>query len=192
MKATGPGQPAQALLAVIELLDRLSVPSAIVGAFAVSFHGVIRATKDGDLSVWLENTALRPRDLLERLTVEGFRADLRLGDGDDPIAAVIVVRDEFGNIADLLFGVRGMSPSALSRSVQANLLGIPVRIIGAEDLIGMKIYAGGPTDLDDVRGIFDVSGDKLDLELLTSLVRNYGAGEASTLASILKERNVSG
>lgn len=188
MKATGPGQPAQLLLAVIEFLDTLSIPSAVVGAFAVSFHGVVRATRDGDVSVWLENSTLSPHGLQERLKASGFLAELRLGDFDDPIAAVIVIRDDFGNIAVLLIGMRGMSPSAVSRRVQSNLLGLPVQIIGAEDLIAMKIAAGAPKDLDDVRGILDVSGENLDLELLKHLVRNYGVPEARKRAVILKER----
>jgi hypothetical protein len=192
MKATGPGQPAQSLLAVTELLDKLLVPWAVVGAFAVAFHGRIRATTDGDVTVWLENTSLGPRDLLEKLTAGGFRAELRLGDLDDPIAAVIVVRDDFGNIADLLIGVRGMAPSALARRVRSNLLGLPVHIIGAEDLIAMKIAAGSPKDLDDARGIIEVSGEKLDLALLKTLARDYGAAEARKLASMLKEGNAPG
>jgi len=50
-----------------------------------------------------------------------------------------------------------MSRNAVSRCVEESLLDSMVRIIGAEDLVAMKIFAGGVQDLIDVRGILKVS-----------------------------------
>ena len=80
-----------------------------------------------------------------------------------------------------------MSFEAPSRAVSANLLEKDVRIIGAEDLIAMKLFAGGGQDLEDVRNVLDVSGDKLDIPLLKKLTRRYGVEEARALASLLKK-----
>jgi hypothetical protein len=78
---------------------------------------------------------------------------LNRGDIDDPISGAIIVKDRHGNRADLLLGVRGMDLDPVSRCVSASLLDSSIRIIAAEDLIAMKIFAGGLQDLDDVRGI---------------------------------------
>ena len=187
MTASGPGQPGHLLIHVLQTLARLSVPSAVVGGFAVSFHGVVRGTDDADATVWLKGTSLDPGGLLQELKSAGFQAELRAGEPDDPISVVIVVHDKFGNRTDLHLGVRGMDPAASSRAVASTLLGSPVKIIGAEDLIAMKIFAGGSHDLEDVRNVLQVSGSRLDLNLLRKLVRKYGLGEAKILDRLLKE-----
>jgi len=187
MTASGPGQPGHLLIDVLQTLARLSVPSAVVGGLAVSFHGVVRGTDDADAAVWLKGTSLDRDDLVRELKNAGFQSDLRAGDVDDPIAAVIVVHDKFGNRTDLLLGVRGMDPAAPSRAVPATLLGSSISIIGAEDLIAMKIFAGGAQDLDDVKNVLQVSGARLNLDLLRKLTRSYGPEEVKTLDRLLKE-----
>jgi hypothetical protein len=67
-----------------------------------------------------------------------------------------------------------------------SLLDSMVRIIGAEDLIAMKIFAGGVQDLIDVRGILKVSQERLDLELLRNLTRRYGSAASRKLDELLK------
>src|SRR6266852_819068 len=122
MTASGPGQPGHLLIDVLRTLARFSVPSAVVGGFAVSFHGVVRGTDDADAAIWLKGTSLDSGDLVRELTNAGFKAELRGGEPDDPIAAVIVVHDHHGNRTDLLLGVRGMDPAASSRAVPTTLL----------------------------------------------------------------------
>jgi hypothetical protein len=168
-------------------MARLSVPSAVVGGFAVSFHGVVRGTDDGDAAIWLKGTALDQGGLVRELKSSGYQVELRTGEPDDPIAAVIVVQDKYGNRTDLLLGVRGMDPAAPSRAVPSTLLGSPIKIIGAEDLIAMKIFAGGNRDLEDVKHVLQVSGSRLDLDLLRKLARRYGLGEVKILHQLLKK-----
>jgi hypothetical protein len=80
-----------------------------------------------------------------------------------------------------------MDSHLLSRCVSEVLLDSPVRIIAAEDLIPMKIFAGGPQDLQDVRGILQVSGDSLNLDLVRLLSKPYGAEVTRTLEILLQE-----
>lgn len=187
MTATGSGQPGHLLVDVLQALARLSVPNAIVGGFAVSFHGVVRGTDDADAAIWLKGTSLDEGGLLRELKSSGFQAELRTGESEDPIAAVIVVHDKYGNRTDLLLGVRGMDPAASSRAVSSTLLGSPIRVIGAEDLIAMKIFAGGGQDIDDVKKVLQVTGPRLDLDLVRHLTRRYGAGEARILDRLIKD-----
>jgi hypothetical protein len=187
MRTTGPAQPAQLLLDVVDLLTDFHVQYAVVGAFAVSYYGVPRATSDADTVIWFSSTGKSEKDLKDHLLAAGYGAQLNRGDVDDPISGAIIVKDRHGNRVDLLLGVRGMDLDAVSRCVSASLMESSIRIIGAEDLIAMKIFAGGPQDLEDVRGIFQVSGHLLNLELLRSLTQRYGDDSANELAELLKK-----
>jgi hypothetical protein len=189
MRTTGPGQPSHLLLDALELLSKLRVPYAIIGAFAVAFYGVPRYTDDADAAVWLGGTEITGRDLVERLSDLGYRAELRRGDPDDPISAIILIEDQFENRVDLILGIRGMDSKAVDRCTSGQLLDCAVRILGAEDLITMKLFAGGIQDLEDVRGILQVSSEILNVDLMRKLALNYGAAVETKLDELLTSRN---
>ena len=64
-----------------------------------------------------------------------------------------------------------------------------IRVIGLEDFIAMKIFAGSPKDLDDVAGAFRVSADRIRLPLLKELTGLYGKNAWERLESLLREHN---
>jgi len=187
MRTTGPGQPAHLLLDVLDLLTDLGIPYAVIGALAVSYYGIPRSTTDADVAIWLTGTGKSDRDLTKDLTAAGYRTELKRADIDDPIVGAIIAEDEHQDRVDLRLGVRGMDPEAVSRCVTASLLDSSVRIIAGEDLIAMKIFAGGFKDTEDVQGILEVSGHLLNLDLLRKLARRYGVHVAQTLEELLKE-----
>ncbi len=53
MKANKPGQSTLLLLEVIKILEQFEIPYAIIGAFAASFYGVVRASLDADAVIYL-------------------------------------------------------------------------------------------------------------------------------------------
>jgi hypothetical protein len=187
MRVDGPSQPAHLLLDVIDGLNSFKIPYAIAGGFAVAYYGVPRFTEDGDSVVWMKDSAKTPVELKDDLIALGYKAALRQGDIDDPIALSIRIEDEFKNRVDLLLGVRGMDPEASKRCITAPILDAMVRVIGAEDLIGMKIFAGGPQDMLDVRGILQVWRERLNPDLLRSVARRYGPDVTRELDKLLVE-----
>lgn len=187
MRPTGPAQPAHLLLDVLDLLNGLRVPYAVVGAIAVASYGLPRSTDDADSVIWLGLTEKNADDLKVHLVESGYQADVRRGDIEDPISQSILVEDKYGNRVDLLSGIRGMDPEAARRCVTAPLLDSNVRIIAPEDLIGMKLFASGPQDLEDVRGILQVSRELLDMDLLRRVVHRYGSDVLRTLDELLKQ-----
>jgi hypothetical protein len=192
MRTSGPSQPEQILLDVVDLLMGFGVPYALAGALAVSYYGVPRATTDADSVVWMKGTGKDTSDLKTHLAASGYRAELKRGDIEDPILQSIRVEDEHQNRVDLLLAVRGMDPDAVHRCISAAFFGSTVRIIGAEDLIGMKLFAGGPQDLIDVRGILQVSRESLNAELLRRVATRYGSDVAQTLDALLREFPLTG
>jgi hypothetical protein len=60
---------------------------------------------------------------------------------------LLEIKDRHGNRVDLLIGLRGMDPEPMSRTRQVRLAETSLEIVGREDFIAMKAFAGGPVDL---------------------------------------------
>ncbi len=152
---------------------------------AASFYGPIRASMDADAVISLKSGELTLEHLAEELKRTGLQAEIRRGASDDPIAAVLAAHDTHGNRVDLLSGIRGMESAAFTRAVESQFMNEPIRLIGIEDFIAMKMFAGGPKDLEDAKNAVAVSGEHLDMTLLRKLTHNYGSQELKTLEQIL-------
>ena len=186
MRATGPGQSALLLLDVIEILKTFRVPYAIIGAFAASFHGVVRASLDADAIISLQSSQADAEALLHALRKAGVKSRYRRGEARDPIGGVIAVEDRFHNRVDLVMKIRGMTDAVFARTIDVEFMGERIRVIGVEDFIAMKVFAGNPKDVSDVVGVLRVSHDRIDVALLKQLVKPYGRATLRTLESVLR------
>ena len=186
MRATASGQSALLLLDVIDMLNRLRVPYAIVGAFAASFYGVVRASMDADAIISLHPGQTGVTMLLDAFRAAGLKSAYRKGDLHDPVGAVINAEDHLNNRVDLLMNIRGMTEAVFSRTIEAEFMKTRVRLIGVEDFVAMKILAGGPTDLHDAAGVLHVSYDRIHLPLLNELVQAYGKDACRKLQTLLE------
>jgi predicted nucleotidyltransferase len=157
---------------VAELLANQGVRYAVIGAMAAAVHGVVRASLDAGAVVSLQ---VRDAQALRQSLVEaGYEAVLRTGDVDDPIPALLEVTDRHGNRVDLLIGLRGMDSELMNRTRQVRLAEAILEVVGREDFIAMKAFAGGPVDLADARAVIDLDRESLDLELLRRLAQRFG------------------
>ncbi|HEX9195463.1 MAG TPA: hypothetical protein VF854_05525 [Azonexus sp.] len=75
--------------------------------------------------------------LRQSLVEEGYEAVLRTGDVDDPIPALLEVKDRQGNRVDLLIGLRGMDLELMNRTRQVRLAESILEIVSREDFIAM-------------------------------------------------------
>ena len=187
MRATSPGQSALLALDVIDMLNRQHVPYAIIGAFAASFYGVVRASLDVDAVISLRPGQAELTMLTDELHQAGLKTTYRTGDVRDPIGAVLNVEDAFRNRVDLLMNIQGMTETVFSRIVETEFMSTRIRVIGLEDFVAMKVFAGSPKDLDDVAGAFRVSAGRIRLPLLKELVGLYGTDAVQRLESLLRE-----
>ena len=184
MRATGPGQSSLLLLDVVELLNSEKIEYAVVGAMAASIHGVVRASFDADAV--LRVTVQRAADLERKLVQSGFQCQLNRGDFSDPIPALLSLADPFRNRVDLLIGLRGLEAEAFSRAISIPFQGTTLCVIGREDFIAMKVFAGGPQDLADARATLAAAGP-LDMELLRRLADRYGKDASAALDKLLAD-----
>ena len=172
MRTSAPGQSALLMADIAELLATQGIRYAVIGAMAAAVHGVVRASLDADALVALQ--VREARTLRQSLIEAGYGAALRIGDADDPIPALLEVRDGHGNRVDILVALRGMDPDLLHRTRQVRLAEVILEIVGREDFIAMKAFAGRPVDLADARAVMDMDRGFLDVALLRRLAQRFG------------------
>ncbi len=119
---------------VLTLMNERSIPYAVSGAFALREHtGICRNTKDLDLF-------LAPEDVpkaLQELRAEGFETEVK-----DPVWLAKAHRDDF--FVDLITGMSNgivtVDHSWIERATPSQILGIPVLVLAAEELLVSKIF----------------------------------------------------
>lgn len=185
MRSNGPGQSALLLLDVVERLVKDGIDYAVIGAIAASVHGIVRASFDADALVFVSRQKLK--NLAADFASSGLQIEIREGDIDDPIPALLAITDSHGNRVDLLAGLRGLEPAAFSRAIVVPFKGSEMRVIGREDFIAMKLYAGGPQDIADARNALLLATDSLDMSLLRNLAERFGREAATALQTLLEE-----
>jgi hypothetical protein len=122
------------------------VGHALIGAAALAAAGISRSTVDLDLLVTdrrvLSTSFWRP------LADPGTTIDVRRGDDEDPLAGVVRIDGSDDRPVDVIVGRETWQARAIARA----RVGIaPVPIVEPRDLVLLKLYAGGPQDLWDVR-----------------------------------------
>jgi hypothetical protein len=106
---------------------------------------------------------------------------------DDPIPGLLNLTDSFHNRVDLLVGLRGLELAAFERTVKVPFKGTSLRVIGREDFIAMKVFAGGPQDLADAHAAINTAPQSLDLLLLRRLAHRYGRDASAALEKLLAD-----
>jgi predicted nucleotidyltransferase len=183
MRTKASGESTLLLLDAVQVLRAENVEYAVIGAMAASVHGVLRASRDADALLSISASALSG---LERsFKRAGFNTELRRGDMEDPINAVLALSDGFANRVDLLVGIRGFDPSAFSRTIEVEFDGEPLRFVGLEDFVAMKIFAGGPQDISDARNVLEAASEPAKAELLRHLAGRYGPDTVRSMESVL-------
>ena len=187
MRTHQQGQSALLLLDVIDVLNELKIDYAVIGAMAASFYGVVRASLDADAVVSFKENSEESQRLTERLKKRGFKVTERHADRGDPLRGLLVVEDGYQNRVDLIKGIRGMNEELFLRTVKVPFSDSKIQIVSVEDFIAMKIFAGGPQDIQDVRNVLKVSTHQINFKLLRTLSLQYGKKVLKALADLLKE-----
>jgi predicted nucleotidyltransferase len=183
MRARAPGQSILLLLDVVEVLTDADIGYFVVGALAAAVHGSIRATTDADAIVSVSPAKLAKLESAFRKAL--FTTELRHGDPEDPIPALLAVTDRYGNRVDLLVGLRGLDPDAFARAATVPFQDTEIQVAGREDFIAMKCHAGGPQDLLDAEQALYGGDRPVDLDLLRRITRRFGRSASDVLERLL-------
>jgi len=153
----------------LELMNKHGVPYAVSGAFALHEHtGIWRDTKDLDL--FLPTREMEPA--LQLFREAGFETEVR-----DPVWLGKAWRE--GYFVDLITGMSNaviqVDQSWIARSHAAEVLGVPARVLSAEELIASKIFVTRRERFDgaDVAHLIFATRDTLDWGRLFNLVGDH-------------------
>ena len=135
-------------LEALSAFNAEGVEYLIIGAFAASAHGLLRAT--GDIDLWIRPT----RDNATRV----YRALARFGAPLDGVSATDFTSDDLifqvgraPHRIDVITAISGVSfEAAWPRRLAATFGPHPVAVIGLDDLLANKRASGRPKDLLDV------------------------------------------
>lgn len=146
-------------------LHEAGVEHLLVGAYAASVHGLIRAT--GDLDVWIKPDPVNVDRLTQALV--NFGAPRRLIDPRHMCVAGSMVQIGLPpHRIDLLTEATGLDfDAARAKARLVDLVGVPTPVLDLEDLITNKRAVGRPQDL-------------ADLEILETIHRRVGSHEQNT------------
>jgi hypothetical protein len=183
MRTKRAGQSALLFLDVAEILTREKIDYLIIGAFALSIHGLMRASNDVDALLYVSYSRLA--HISRIFEAAEFEVTIRRGDDDDPILSMLVLSDTYGNRVELLGGLRGLDPKVFSRAVEVPFHGANLRIASREDFIAMKCFAGSPQDVADARAAFEGAQGPVDIDLLRAVTRRFGRAAADRPEEIL-------
>jgi len=158
------------LLATHDALESAGIPHGLIGGWAVIAWGHVRATRDVD---WLaEIPTARKKEIMTLLAAFGD-PDWREAGEDDPVAGLIrvVPKTDLGAVTDVLLARSGADRDALGRCVPVEIAGRALPTVRPEDIIAMKLQAGGGLDYDDARAVLSVQSGKIDEALLLAACR---------------------
>jgi len=154
--------PFEATLArLTAIFEQRSIPYALMGGLAVAAWGAPRATEDVDL---LAGTG--QSDEFDRaLRAASFSVEWRRGGPDDPIPLLLRLRTPGGPEIDVVCATRAWEREIIGRAVRLRLpQALEIPVVAVEDLIILKLMAGGPGDLADVTDLLERAGPLPELE----------------------------
>lgn len=123
----------------------------VIGGQAVLLYGEPRLTRDVDITLGVAPDRLP--DVLELVSALGLTPVV------DPapfVAETLVLpceNAESGERVDFVFSFAGYEREAIARANHVVVAGESVRFASPEDLVILKLVAGRPRDIEDVRGV---------------------------------------
>jgi hypothetical protein len=154
-----------------------SLRYVLIGGLAVGAWGHPRATQDIDL---LATTPAGPDALEQALEEVGYAVEIMRNPGDPlPLLLRIVVPEDKGGPveADMIFATRRSEKLIIDAGRSISFEGLSLPICRPEDLIAMKLAAGGPYDLLDAREVLGINLPDLDQDYLHRRAKDLGVAE---------------
>jgi len=160
---------------VIDFLNEHNIPYMLIGGLTISIWGEMRVTHDADFKVAID----MPLADFRKLVLEHFPARSTNIPPHKLSPYVIHFWASPNVAADILVSIFDYEKKAIERAVNAQVLGVPVRVCTAEDFIIHKVIANRGKDWDDIEGILVRQRGKLDL----AYIRNWLSQFAEALES---------
>lgn len=173
-----------------KIKKKLDFQYTLIGGIAVGIWGHVRATKDIDIIADIHHDSFKI--FISHLKKIGYRCELRQGSMTDDIPYLIKVsipREKGGEIqADLLIATRKWEDEIIKSSRVIDFGNRKIPVVTPEDLMSMKLRAGGPMDILDVKELLLVLKSEIEIDMLRSRAKQLKVSRK--LNKILKEVNI--
>lgn len=136
-----------------DYLSERNVEHALIGGHALAARGHPRFTLD--LDVLTTNGTVLQDDFWHDLRDRGASVDVRKGDFDDPLRGVIRITLADGSMIDVVVAKYRWQKEVIERAEPIDIGEATIPVPRASDLILLKLFAGGPQDLADVRSLLE-------------------------------------
>jgi hypothetical protein len=147
-------------------LSERNVAHALIGGHALAARGYARFTLDIDILTTDKDVL---RDEFWTSLREDATVSIRSGDSDDPLRGVVRITLSGSAMADIVVGKYQWQRDVIERADSLHVGDITVPVARSSDLILLKLFAGGPQDLVDIRAILETS----DYETIVGEVRAH-------------------
>lgn len=174
-----------AIGAIDEWLRAEAVPSMFIGGVAAALHGEPRMTVDVDA------VALVPESRLPQIVESAAHFGIvpRVSDCVEfalKSRVLLLIHESSGVPIDVSIGLFPMEEEATRRALPIAAFGLNIRVVHPVDLVVMKVVAGRPHDLSDVRGIL-IKNPQIDRQQIRAIIAQYAeAMEEPQLVQLLK------
>lgn len=148
---------------LVRVFESLRLPYAIMGGIAVRAHGIPRPTYDVDFTLAV------PRDrlgaLFQAIADRGYTVPDQYSNGwvdtvgGMPLVKVKLYIDGRAIDADIFIAETPFQLEVIDRRISAEVGGLTVNLISAEDLILFKLVAARPRDMIDVQDVLFTQGE---------------------------------
>ena len=133
-------------------LESSGIPYMVIGGQAVLLHGEPRLTRDVDITLGVDASALHTvLAVVGQIGLSPVGPDV---EGFVRRTNVLPLADETTGVrVDLIFSFTPYESEAIRRAVGVDFGGVTVRFAAVEDLIIHKLVAGRPRDIEDIEGV---------------------------------------
>jgi len=172
MRTSSPDELIRAAERIGIILRESQIGAVVIGAVALAAYDYVRQTEDIDLAVNADLPALR--HLADHLRTEGFEANLREPDADDPLGGVIDVGGAFGVVQIISYANRfpAVIEDALKEAILVVRPGSCLRLVPLPQLVALKLYAGGIKSKADIVELLS-RNPEADMEFIRKTCRRY-------------------
>lgn len=159
----------RALRKIVSVLERENIEYCLFGGLAMQLYKRIRATRDIDLMISIEQ--IKIVDLVSRIEKEGFSFDKKRGvvklSGFKLLRFIYTdAETTFEIFIDLVTTTTEFQKKILERKIKTDFLGIDVNIASLEDLILLKLLANRPIDTVDAQTLLEENIKDIDKNYL--------------------------
>lgn len=159
----------QALADIYDKIEALGVSPVVAGGLAVSFWGHPRSTQDIDLAILVESHELFEEKLTE-IGLKPAKSKRWIDLGVVRVSQwILSLEDQYVDCkVDFLTSTSSFHREAIEHAIEVVFAGVDrkLRVLTLEDLLLYKAASGRMIDLADIRTLFQINKEVLDIGYL--------------------------